>query len=133
MTMKPAVRQSRRPARLRLALWVVTVTLAGPTPASAAQDPGARGDSLGTVHFPISCSSRAQADFDRAMALLHHMTYPQARTAFANVAAVDPRCGMAHWGRALGMLDNPFLWPGSLSPKVLGDGQAAIDAARAGE
>ena len=38
---------------------------------------------------------------------------------------------MAHWGRALALLDNPFLWPGSLSPKVLADGQAAIDAARA--
>ena len=37
---------------------------------------------------------------------------------------------MAHWGRALGMLDNPFLWPGSLPPKVWATA-AAIDAARA--
>jgi len=33
-------------------------------------------------------------------------------------------------GPALAYLDNPFLWPGTLSPKVLADGQAAIDAAR---
>jgi len=42
---------------------------------------------LGSVHFPVSCSDAAQREFDGAMALLHHMTYPQARTAFAALAA----------------------------------------------
>jgi hypothetical protein len=56
---------------------------------------------LGTVHFPISCAAEAQAQFDRATALLHHMTYPQAREAFEQVAATDPGCAMAHWGVAM--------------------------------
>src|SRR5687768_16743673 len=34
--------------------------------------------SLGKVDFPVSCSAPAQTTFNRAMALLHHMTYPQA-------------------------------------------------------
>ena len=40
------------------------------------------GHSLGTVVFPITCSEQAQVEFNRAVALLHHMTYPQAREAF---------------------------------------------------
>src|SRR5688500_95573 len=37
------------------------------------------GPSLGTVAFPVTCSQQAQLEFNRAVALLHHMTYPQAR------------------------------------------------------
>jgi hypothetical protein len=56
---------------------------------------------LGTVAFSISCSAAVQADFNRAVALLHHMTYPQASTAFQQIAAADPECAMAHWGIAM--------------------------------
>src|SRR6266567_3369424 len=54
---------------------------------------------LGTINFPVTCSSQAQTEFNRAVALLHHMTYPQAREAFQHVAALDPHCAMAHWTR----------------------------------
>ena len=37
---------------------------------------------------------------------------------------------MAHWGRAMVLLDNPFLWPGSLTPAKLDEIAAALDAAR---
>jgi tetratricopeptide (TPR) repeat protein len=37
---------------------------------------------------------------------------------------------MVHWLRALGVLDNPFTWPVALSPKVMADGQASLEAAR---
>lgn len=67
------------------------------------------GQPLGTVHFPVSCSEAAQAEFDHAIALLHHMTYPQAREAFEKVAAVDPKCAMAHWGIATTLFQP--LWP----------------------
>jgi hypothetical protein len=59
------------------------------------------GHALGTVSFPVSCSAQAQVKFNRAVALLHHMTYPQAREAFEQVAATDPGCAMAHWGVAM--------------------------------
>ena len=65
------------------------------------------------------------------MAYYHSFAWPEQKASLERVIQADPACGMAHWGRALGLLDNPFLWPGSLSPKVLADGQAAIDAARA--
>jgi tetratricopeptide (TPR) repeat protein len=67
------------------------------------------GQPLGTVHFPVSCSEPAQEEFDRALALLHHMTYPQARVAFEKAAAVDPKCAMAHWGIATTLFQP--LWP----------------------
>jgi hypothetical protein len=46
---------------------------------------------LGSVHFTVSCTGAAQVQFDRAVALLHHMTYPEARRAFEQVARTDPR------------------------------------------
>ncbi|HVY04952.1 MAG TPA: hypothetical protein VHB46_03145 [Burkholderiales bacterium] len=64
---------------------------------------------LGKVDFPASCASTVQVDFDRAVALLHHMTYPQAREAFAKIAAADPGCAMAHWGIAMTLFQP--LWP----------------------
>ncbi len=64
---------------------------------------------LGTVRFPVSCESAVQRDFNRAVALLHHMTYPQARAEFEQIAARDPRCAMAHWGIAMTLFQP--LWP----------------------
>ncbi len=86
---------------------------------------------LGKVSFQVSCNPAAQKEFEVAMAYYHSFAWPENKAALDRVLQADPTCGMAHWGRALGLLDNPFLWPGSLSPKVLADGQAAIDAARA--
>ena len=63
----------------------------------------------GSAHFAVSCSAAAQTQFDRAVTLLHHMTYPQARLAFEQVAQADPACAMAHWGIAM-TLFTP-LWP----------------------
>jgi hypothetical protein len=98
---------------------------------TVAQYPASGPAKLGTVKFPVSCNEAAQKEFEVAMAYYHSFAWPQNKAALERVSQADPSCGMAHWGRALGLLDNPFLWPGSLSPKVLADGQAAIDAARA--
>ena len=70
-------------------------------PAAHSQGQAHAGHALGTVHFPVSCSAPAQRDFDQALALLHHMTYPQARSAFAALATREPDCAMAHWGVAM--------------------------------
>jgi len=32
---------------------------------------------LGAVNFPVSCSEEVKVEFNRAIALLHHMTYPR--------------------------------------------------------
>jgi len=70
--------------------------------------------SLGTVDFPISCSRPAQVEFNRAVALLHNMTYPQGREAFQHVTEIEPACAMAHWGIAMTLFQP--LWPTRPSP-----------------
>src|SRR5688500_12689414 len=79
---------------------VVVVTFVAAS-AQVVAGQGQQQHALGTVSFPVSCSADAQAEFNRAVALLHHMTYPRAREAFQRVAQIDPRCAMAHWGFAM--------------------------------
>ena len=83
--------------------------------------------SLGTVTFTVSCSAPAQREFNHAVALLHHMTYPQARASFEKVASLDPRCAMAQWGIAMTLFQP--LWPTRPSPADL---QRGWDAVRKG-
>ena len=84
---------------------------------------------LGTVYFPITCSEKAQVEFNRALALLHHMTYPQAREAFQQVATTDPRCTMAQWGIAMTLFQP--LWPTRPGPEALQRGWEAAQKAKA--
>jgi tetratricopeptide (TPR) repeat protein len=86
-------------------------------------------ESLGRVEFPVSCSAPARAEFERAMALLHHMTYPQARLAFERAATVDPRCAMAHWGIAMTLFQP--LWPTRPNVDERRRGWEAAERARA--
>jgi len=86
------------------------------------------GHPLGTADFPITCSKQAQAEFNRASSLLHHMTYPQAREAFERVATIDPRCAMAHWGIAMTLFQP--LWPTRPQPEALQRGWEAVQKAK---
>lgn len=86
-------------------------------------------EALGAVHLPVSCAAGEQAAFDRAVALLHHMTYPQARSAFAAIAARDTSCAMAHWGVAMTLFQP--LWPTRPSPAALALGWQEVQRARA--
>jgi hypothetical protein len=86
------------------------------------------GASLGTVHFPVSCNPAARAGFDRAMALLHHMTYPKARLAFEAILVADPGCAMAHWGVAMTLFQP--LWPTRPGSEALQRGWAEVQAAK---
>jgi tetratricopeptide (TPR) repeat protein len=97
------------------------------TTAGAAQEHGEH--PLGSVSFPISCSRAAQREFNRAVALLHHMTYPQARAAFTRVARLDRSCAMAEWGIAMTLFQP--LWPTRPSPAELQRGWKAVETARA--
>ncbi len=93
-----------------------------------AAEPEHAGHALGKVDFPISCSAEAQTEFNRAVALLHHMTYPQAREAFAHVAQIDPQCAMAHWGVAMTLFQP--LWPTRPGSKDLVRGWAEVEEAK---
>src|SRR5947207_6784201 len=63
---------------------------------------------LGNVHFQTSCNEVAQRRFDRAMRYQHSFWYNAAKEIFEEVAKADPECGMAHWGVALSLLNNPI-------------------------
>lgn len=92
-----------------------------------AQDPHAS-HSLGHVDFAVSCSPPAQNQFDQAMALLHHMTYPQAREAFVKLSQDHPTCAMAHWGIAMTLFQP--LWPTRPSPSALRRGWEEVQRAK---
>lgn len=89
----------------------------------------AAGENLGAVHFPISCSPRAQRQFDRAVAMLHSFYYPETIKAFTAIATAEPSCAMAYWGIAISQRPNPLVAP--FPPEVLQPGLAAIEKARA--
>ena len=80
---------------------------------------------LGTVKFPTSCN----ADFTRAVALLHSFWYEEAEKAFVDIANADPQCGMAWWGAA--MSNYHQVWPSPYSPGELARGMAAAAKAEA--
>ncbi len=81
------------------------------------------------VDFPVSCTAQARAEFNRAVALLHHMTYPQAREAFQRVAEMDPECAMAYWGIAMTLFQP--LWPTRPGREELQRGWDAVRKAEA--
>lgn len=95
-------------AMLPLAL-MATPSFATPLDAQHEHHEAAAADSLGTVDFQASCAPAVQEDFDRAVALLHHMMYQEARSAFEEIAERDPECAMAHWGLAATLFQP--LWP----------------------
>jgi hypothetical protein len=58
-------------------------------------------EKLGTVDFPTTCSPKVQAQFNRAVALLHSFAYSESEKGFQEVLALEPNCAMAHWGIAM--------------------------------
>jgi hypothetical protein len=84
---------------------------------------------LGSVHFPVSCSSSVATDFDRAVALLHSFEFGEAIKGFQSVLAVDSTCAMAYWGIAMSMWSNPMS-AGNRSQSQLRQGLSAVNSAR---
>jgi hypothetical protein len=83
---------------------------------------------LGTVHFPTSCSAAVAPEVDRAVALLHSFEFGASIAAFNNVLARDSTCAMADWGIALSRWSNPMA-PGDRPLAALQQGRQAADAA----
>jgi tetratricopeptide (TPR) repeat protein len=82
---------------------------------------------LGIVHFSTSCNDTAQRRFDRGMRYQHSFATRGAIEIFEDVLKADPNCGIAYWGIALSLLDNPY---GRPSSGKLALGAAAIENAR---
>jgi len=58
--------------------------------------------------FPTTCAATVQARFEAGVAMLHSFWFEEALRAFDEVAAQDPACAMAYWGRPLTLLGNPM-------------------------
>jgi tetratricopeptide (TPR) repeat protein len=87
-----------------------------------------QGSDLGAVDFGADCELEVRDRVDRALGLMHHMMYEQARAAFAEVAEQDPSCAMAHWGVATTLFQP--LWSSRPSPEALQQGRIAAEQAR---
>ncbi|MGC1105337.1 MAG: hypothetical protein WA876_02255 [Candidatus Acidiferrales bacterium] len=111
--------------------WTFVAVIAGASfllgslsvaPASAAPKvKRAQGERLGSVNFPISCTSEAQATFNAGVALLHSFQYQEAEQTFSQVAQQDPTCAMAYWGKAMSLYHQLWDWP---SDDTLKEGHA---------
>jgi hypothetical protein len=111
-----------RIARALFALALVVLLLSPP-------DTLAEQEKFGEVDFPISCSTLAQTQFNRAVAMLHSFFFPETIKAFAALTAQEPSCAMAFWGLAISQRPNPLVAP--FPAEMMKNGWKAIEAARA--
>ncbi len=86
------------------------------------------GEALGYVAFQPDCGEQAAQEFDRALALKHHMMYQQARDTFREITETDPECAMGHWGVAATYFQP--LWPERPDEQALAQGRQYIEQAQ---
>jgi tetratricopeptide (TPR) repeat protein len=91
------------------AVALATAAAVGPlAPVASSQENDRQ---LGNVHFATSCNEVAQRRFDRAMRYQHSFWYSESKELFERVLAADPGCGIAYWGIALSLWNNPHNVP----------------------
>jgi tetratricopeptide (TPR) repeat protein len=115
----------------RLVLFLTAVLLCAYT--APADDEGHHHEDmtpeeLGTVHFPISCVTTVQAQFERGVALLHSFWYEEAEKQFNQIIQEDPHCAMAHWGVAISQWHQLWNHP---DRKTIKKGMAEVRKAKA--
>ena len=90
---------------LRGSASVMLATSLGAAALFAQHGHGSEG--VGKAHMETSCAPAVQAQFDRALALLHNFWYARALTQFQEIQKADPECAMAYWGAAM-TYNHPF-------------------------
>lgn len=83
---------------------------------------------MGSVRFEPVCEGIANDHATRGLVLIHHMTYVDARQAFAAATEADPACTMGYWGQAMAII-HP-LWPDVPSDEGLARGAELVRLAR---
>src|SRR5882757_3257701 len=84
-------------------------------------------DQLGKVNFPTSCTSDVQPAIEKGVALLHSFQYQESEQTFADAATKEPKCAMAHWGKALARFHQLWDFP---NDKTLKEGRKDIERAQ---
>jgi tetratricopeptide (TPR) repeat protein len=102
------------------------LALAGPV--SSHEVPEGQGR-LGEVAFANSCASKVQPELQRAIAMLHSFWFSAGEASFRHVLQDDPGCGIATFGIAAILMNNPLAGVGA-SPKAAEAAQAAIEQGR---
>jgi tetratricopeptide (TPR) repeat protein len=84
-------------------------------------------DRLGKVNFPTSCTAEVQPAIEKAVALLHSFQYKESEQTFADAATRDPKCAIAHWGKAMALFHQLWDFP---NDKTLKEGRKDIETAQ---
>ncbi len=84
---------------------------------------------LGKVNFANSCDAKVQGELQRAVAMLHSFWFDAGDKAFRHVLEDDPACGVATFGIAALLMNNPLAGLGA-SPKAAESALAAIEQGR---
>ena len=82
---------------------------------------------LGKVDFPTSCAVEVQPSLEKGLALLHSFQYKESEKTFADAATRDPKCAMAHWGKAMAAYHQIWDFP---NDKTLKQGRKEIEKAQ---
>jgi hypothetical protein len=109
-----------------LLVVLVMTNLAADSAVAQHEHAGQLSEKLGTVHFPISCSMPAQAQFTRGVAMLHSFWFKAAIEQFQATLKADPKCAMAYWGIALSSWENPFSPLPFHSPQTIEQARSAV-------
>src|SRR5215831_2506038 len=88
---------------------LLTVLTLLSAPAGIAQEKTT--EQLGKVNFPVSCSPKAQAQFERGVAMLHSYWFTEGGKVFEAIVREEPSCVMAYWGLAVNLLGNSLVGP----------------------
>ena len=94
---------------------------------SFARSAPAADDHLGKVDFPTTCSPSVQPLIEKGAALLHSFQYLQSENTFTEAAKQDPKCGMAHWGKAMALYHQLWDFPDDKRLKI---GRKELDQAK---
>jgi len=106
----------------------LSALLAGPSVARADGSSGvAASGQLGKVDFPTSCTAEVQPLLERGLALLHSFQYTESEKTFADASTRDPKCAIAHWGKAMATYLQIWEFP---NDKTLKGGRKEIEKAQ---
>ncbi|MCU1317153.1 MAG: repeat protein [Candidatus Acidoferrum typicum] len=84
-------------------------------------------DQLGEVNFPTSCTAEVQPTIEKGVALLHSFQYTESEKTFAAATTREPKCAIAHWGKAMALFHQLWDFP---DEKTLKEGRKDIEKAQ---
>lgn len=118
----------RKPLRFAVVLGLFFfIAVLRPTALRANSESAIPSDQLGKVDFPTSCAAEAQPTIEKGLALLHSFQYTESEKTFADAATRDPKCAIAHWGKAMATYHQIWDFP---DDKTLKGGRKEIEKAQ---